>query len=97
MTKRIGGARRKTRHIFMKSYKKKGKLSLTKYFQSFEVKDRVKLMTESSVQNGMYNRRFHGKMGNIIGKRGECYKVELYDGEKRKVLIVHPVHLTKMN
>ncbi|MBI4453237.1 50S ribosomal protein L21e [Candidatus Woesearchaeota archaeon] len=96
MTKRIGGARRKTRHIFMKGFRKKGKLSLTKYFQSFAVKDKVKFMTESSVQNGMYNRRFHGKVGSIIGKRGECYKVELYDGAKRKVLIVHPVHLTKL-
>ena len=96
MTKRIGGARRKTRYKFQKSYKDKGKISLTKYFQKFENDQRVKLLTEPAIQKGMYHRRFHGKVGKIVGSRGRCYLVKIKDGSKEKELIIHPVHLTKM-
>ena len=35
MAKRIGGVRRKTRYKFRKHARDKGKISITRYFQSF--------------------------------------------------------------
>lgn len=95
MTKRIGGGRRKTRYKFQKKARDKGKLSLTKYFQKFENGEYVTLVSEPSVQGGMYHRRFHGKAGKITGMKGRCYLVEIVDGSKKKELIVHPVHLVR--
>lgn len=96
MTKRTGGFRRKTRHKLTKKRKKKGKISLRSYFQSFKVGDKVLLKAEPAVQKGMYNPRYHSKSGTIKGKRGNCYKLEIKDKNKIKTLIVHPVHLRRL-
>ncbi|MBI2558365.1 50S ribosomal protein L21e [Candidatus Woesearchaeota archaeon] len=95
MVKRIGGLRRKTRYKFRKESNAKGKISITKYFQSFNNGDRVYFGVESSVQKGMYHPRFMGKSGIVKGKRGRCYEVALNDMGKEKTLVVHPVHLRK--
>lgn len=94
--KRIGGARRKTRHIMKKEPRSRGKLSLSKYFQKLSQGDKVCLKAEPAIQKGMYFRRFHGKAGIINGKRGNCYSVIIKDHNKEKELIVHPVHLKKL-
>lgn len=96
MVKRIGTARRKTRSIFSKSIKEKGKLSLTKYLQEFKTGDKVVLKAEPSIQKGLYFPRFHGKQGTIAKKQGECYEVKIKDFTKEKMLIVHPVHLKRL-
>ena len=95
MVKRIGGIRRKTRYKFRKEKRNRGKLSLTKYFQSFNIGDKVHLTVESAVQKGMYHPRFMGRAGIIKGKRGRCYELTINDLGKEKTLIVHPIHLRK--
>jgi large subunit ribosomal protein L21e len=39
--------------------------------------------------------KYHGMVGTIIGKRGECYEVLVNDKGKEKMIIVHPAHLEK--
>ena len=95
MVKRIGGLRRKTRYKFKKDRRRKGKISITRYFQSFNAGDRVYLSLEPAVQKGMYYPPFMGKTGIIKGKRGRCYEVTINDIGKEKTLIVHPVHLKR--
>jgi len=95
MVNRVGGLRRKTRHKLSKSIREKSKLSLTRYFQTFDIGDRVVLKAEPSIQTGMYMPRFHGKTGVIVSKAGRCYNIKIQDFNKEKVLIVHPVHLKK--
>ncbi len=95
MVKRIGGLRRKTRHKLTKERRRKGKISLTRYFQSFNSGDRIYLSAEPAVQKGMYYPRFMGKSGVVKGKRGRCYEVTINDLGKKKVLVVHPVHLKR--
>ncbi len=96
MAKRIGGARRKTRSKFRKNIRKRGKISITKYLQSFEPGDKVSLTVEPGVQKGMYNRRFISKVATVKEKKGKCYEVQIKDGGKTKKLIVHPIHLKRM-
>ena len=95
MVKRIGGLRRRTRYKFRKEKRNKGKISITRYFQSFNAGDRVYLGVEPAVQKGMYFPRFMGKAGIIKSKRGRCYEVTINDLGKEKTLIVHPVHLKR--
>lgn len=96
MVKRIGGFRRRTRHKLRKKAADKGKISLRKYFQSFNTGDKVLLSAEPSIHKGMYHPRFHSKSATVTGKRGNCYKVEIRDKNKLKTLIVHPIHLRRL-
>ncbi len=94
--KRIGTSRRKTRAKFTKHFRKKGKIGLSQYFQTFNEGDKVQLSVEPAVQKGMYHPRFMGKAATILGKVGTCYEVSIQDQQKKKTLIVHPVHLKRV-
>ena len=96
MVKRIGGFRRKTRSKLSKSPREQGKISLRRFFFKFKDGDRVLLAAEPAVQRGMYFPRFDGKIGTVKGMQGKCCKVSIYDGNKEKLIIIHPVHLRKM-
>ncbi|MBS3146235.1 50S ribosomal protein L21e [Candidatus Woesearchaeota archaeon] len=95
MVTRIGGLRRKTRSKLRKNVKQKGKLSVTKYLQEFNIGDKVYLKAEPSIHKGMYSLRYHGSSGFIKGKQGKCYIVQLKHDSKIKKFIVNPVHLRK--
>ena len=93
--KRIGRARRKTRHKYKKTKRRKGKISLTAYLRKFKKGDKVHLTVEPAVHKGLYFRRFVGKVGEVQSSQGKCYKVKIKDGKKSKMLIIHPVHLRR--
>lgn len=97
MTKsRIGGLRRKSRHKMRKNVKAHGKLSLTRFLQTFTIGQRAQLVAEPAYHKGLYHMRFHGKMGTIKEQRGQCYIVTIQDKNKAKDLVVHPVHLKRI-
>ena len=93
--KRIGGFRRKTRHKLSKNIKERGKIGITRFFRKFIEGDRVCLNAEPAYQKGMYNPRFHGKIGTVVGKKGKCYEIKFKDIKKEKKVVVHPVHLKR--
>lgn len=96
MAKRIGGMRRKTRCLMRKDRHTRGKISLSKYFQSFKQGEKVKLLQDSAVHSGAFHRRFYGKVGIVKGQKGTCYEVNVTDGKKIKMLIIHPIHMRKI-
>jgi large subunit ribosomal protein L21e len=96
MVQRIGSSIRKSRSLFRKDYKRKGKRSTKEYFKELKEGDKVVLKTESSSPESRFHSRFYGKCGQVIGKRGRCYKVRFKDMKKEKTLIVHPIHLKKL-
>lgn len=96
MSKRKGGMRRKTRYQFRKHIDDRGKISLTKFMQKFNIGDYVHLTVEPAYQKGMYFPMFMGKTGTVKAQRGRCYEVQISDGNKQKILIVHPIHLKKL-
>ncbi len=93
MVKRLGGMRRKSRYKLKKETKDRGKLSLRRYFQKFNLNDKVALVMEPRVHKGIFNLRFYGRVGIITGQQGSCYSIKIMDGNKEKTLVVHPVHL----
>ena len=96
MTTRLDGFRKRTRRKFSKNRSDRGKISIRNYLQVLNVGDKVGLSVEPAYQKGMYRPRFMGKVGTIVGKKGSSYEVEIHDFTKRKVLIIHPVHLVKI-
>ncbi|MBN1156529.1 50S ribosomal protein L21e [Candidatus Woesearchaeota archaeon] len=96
MAQRVGGKRRKTRHLTRKPVERRGKISIRKMLQDLNPGDKVLLKMESAVQKGLYFRRFHGKTGTVQGKRGHAYLVKITDGRKEKLLVVGAVHLKKL-
>jgi large subunit ribosomal protein L21e len=95
--KRIGGYRRRTRYKISKTVRDKGKLSFTKYFQTLKEGDKVQLSLEASIHKGIFHPRYNGKVGVVLNKDGECYNVLIKDIKKEKVVLVHPIHLTKQH
>ena len=95
MVQRTGRSRRKTRNKLKKNINQKGKISIRKYLQGFEVGETVILKAEPAVQKGMYFPRFHGKHGIVKEKQGKCYKILIKDFKMDKILIIHPIHLEK--
>ena len=95
MVKRIGSRQRKTRYKTKHDYRYKGKLSLRKYFQVFKVGDKVSIKLHPMIQEGRCFPRFHGRSGQIVGKKGKCYELSIIDGKKEKTLCVHPIHLKR--
>jgi len=79
-----------------KPLKRRGKISISRYFAQFKEGDRVQLLAEPAVQKGIYFRRFHRKAGVVLKKDGRCYLVQIKDQNKIKKVIVHPVHLKRM-
>ncbi|MBW2973575.1 50S ribosomal protein L21e [Candidatus Woesearchaeota archaeon] len=96
MANRRGSYRRKTRRLMKKNYREKGKISLTKYFAEYKNGDKVTLKAEPAVQKGIYHLRFHSRTGVVKDKQGDCYNVEIKDGNKPKTLVVHPIHLARL-
>lgn len=95
MVQRVGGFRRKTRQKLKKHARAKGKIAIRHQLQQFKQGDHVELKADPGVQHGMYHPRFHGSAGEVLGAQGDCYRVAIYDGNSKKTVIVHPVHLRK--
>jgi large subunit ribosomal protein L21e len=87
------GPRKKTRYKFKKALRKRGIAPVTTVIQKFEVGQKVHLVVDPSVQNGMPHRRFHGKTGTITGQRGRAWELEVKDGNSKKTVIARPQHL----
>ena len=90
--RRSKGFRSKTRN----KLKTRRRVKITDLLKEYAIGDRVAIVLNPSVQDGMPHPRFHGKVGRVIRKRGRAYVVEFKDGNKRKEAIALPVHLKKV-
>ncbi|GGL23252.1 50S ribosomal protein L21e [Halarchaeum grantii] len=54
---------------------------------------KVHLKIDPSVNEGRFHPRFSGHTGEVVGKQGRAFKVQIDDGGKEKTLIVKPAHL----
>lgn len=87
------GPRKKTRYKFKKNLRQRGLPPVTSLIQEFETGQKVHVVCESSIQKGMPHRRFHGKTGTVIGRRGRAWVLAVRDGGTQKVVIARPQHL----
>jgi large subunit ribosomal protein L21e len=88
------GFRRKTRSLLKRNPRERGKTGLSQVLQEYEPDEKVVVKIDPSVHKGMPHRRYHGKIGVIVNKRGRSYVVNVSMGEAVKEIIVRPEHIT---
>jgi len=88
------GLRHKTRRMLSKSIRERGAIpGLSLLMLEYKVGDKVHIVPNPAIHEALPHRRYIGKTGTVVGRRGRAYLVELYVGSKRKVLMVVPEHL----
>jgi len=88
------GYRNRTRRVFRKNVRERGLKSLSRFLISYEIGDKVDIIADPAFQKrGMPHRRFHGKTGTVVGKRGRCFEIKVKDIKKEKLLILGKEHI----
>ncbi|MFX1392279.1 MAG: 50S ribosomal protein L21e [Promethearchaeota archaeon] len=91
------GYRNKCRKRHRKKVRARGLGSIEKYLIDYEINDKVDIITDPSQhKRGMPHRRYHGRTGVIVGKRGRCYEIQVKLGNSKKILLIGKEHL-KLN
>lgn len=91
MSRTSSGFRAETRHRLKRGLREK--LSPEYFLKQFKDGDKVVIYQNSISQKGMPHPMFKGKVGSVVGRRGNAYVVEIYDGNKKKHIISTPEHL----
>lgn len=91
MAKPSKGAKHKSRNAFMN--KPSYRPTITKFLRQYSEGQQVVVMQEPSSRSGMPYKRFRGRSGYVVGKRGKAYIVEIQEGNKTKKVISKPEHL----
>ena len=87
------GFRHRTRSLFRRRVRERGKTGLSKILREYALGDRVLVRINPSIHKGMPHRRFHGKIGVVGERRGRAYVVNVSQGDAVKEIIVRPEHL----
>jgi large subunit ribosomal protein L21e len=85
--------RKKSRDKLSRTVRTRGKSSVVKAIQEFDAGAKVHVIIDPSIHKGMPHPRFHGKTGEVIGKRGRAFVLKVTDGDATKTLITLPEHL----
>jgi len=87
------GYRSGARHLLTKEPRERGKMKLSKLLYEYEPGIQVVVKIDSSIQKGMPHRRYHGRVGTVLNKRGRSYVVSVSQGDAIREIIVRPEHL----
>ena len=87
------GYRARTRKLFSKPPRKRGMAPLGPLLHDYIEGESVSINIDPSVHKGMPHRRFQGKIGKILEKRGRAYVVVLKVGKLVKKVITLPDHI----
>ena len=93
MGRRAKGYRRKSRSILRREPRERGKTGLSKILYEYKPGEKVVVKLDPSVHKGMPHRRYHGKIGVIVNKRGRSYVVNVAQGRAVKEITVRPEHI----
>jgi len=91
--RRSKGYRTRTRCLLKKEPREKGKIRISKLLHEYQAGSRVVIKLDPSVHKGMPHKRYHGKVGTVVDKRGRSYVVSVAQGDAMKEIIVRPEHL----
>ncbi|MCT9096700.1 50S ribosomal protein L21e [Haloarchaeobius sp. HME9146] len=87
------GPLKKTRNKLKNHPRERGTSPPQRAIQDFEEGQKVHLKIDPSVAKGRFHPRFSGQTGEVVGKQGSAFLVEITDGGKKKKLISAPAHL----
>jgi len=90
---RSKGFRRRTRSLLRKSPRNRGLQPLDGLLREYKLGDKVVVKINPSVHKGAPHRRYYGRIGRIVEKRGKAYVITIEDGGKNKTIIARPDHI----
>jgi large subunit ribosomal protein L21e len=93
MGRKAKGYQSKARSVLRKNPREKGKTGLSKILYEYKPGEKVVVNIDSSIHKGMPHRRYHGKIGVIVNKRGRSYVLNVTQGRAIKEIIVRPEHI----
>jgi large subunit ribosomal protein L21e len=91
--KKSKGFRAGTRRLAKKKTRESGKPKISKLLQEYPPGSQVIIKMDSSVQKSLPHKRYHGKIGTVLDKRGRGYIVSVAQGDAIREIIVRSEHL----
>ena len=91
--KKSKGFRSGARRLLTKEPRERGKMRLSKLLYEYQPGNQVIIKIDSAVQKGMPHRRYHGRVGTVLNKRGRSYVINVSQGDAMREIIVRPEHL----
>ena len=85
--------RKKTRDKLSKTVRTRGISPVVRAIQEFKEGDKDHVLIDSSKHKGMPHPKFHGRTGEVVGKRGRAFVLKVTDGNSSKTVIAIPEHL----
>jgi len=94
MVKPPHGLRHRTRKLLRKRVREKGAVPpLSRILIDYMPGDRVCIIADPAIHKALPHRRYYGKVGTVVGKRGRAYIVQVRVGSKTKTLFLLPEHM----
>jgi large subunit ribosomal protein L21e len=91
--KKSKGFRSGARRLLTKEPRERGKMKLSKLLYEYQPGNQVIIKIDSAVQKGMPHKRYHGRVGTVLNKRGRSYVINVSQGDAMREIIVRPEHL----
>lgn len=93
MVRRSKGYRSRTRALFRKRPRERGKIGLSRLLRTYKPGDKVKIRIDPSIHKGMPHRRYYGRVGIVKARRGRSYIIEVPMGRQKRTVIARPEHI----
>jgi len=90
------GYRNRTRSVLKKRPRERGLSPINRILRDYAEGEKVAVKIDPSTVKGMPHRRFQGKTGTIMGKRGRAYVVKAHMGGYEKTIIIRPEHISPL-
>lgn len=89
------GLRRKSRSVLTKRVRERGKIGLSRLLAVYEIGDKVVINIDPGIHKGMPHKRFQGKVGTVVEKRGKAYVLDIPQRKTSKFVIAGPEHIKR--
>lgn len=84
---RSNGKRANTRHLFKKSFRKKGPEHLSTYLQVFKIGDYVDIHINPTIMKGMPHKYYHGTTGRVFNVSRTSVGVEVSKQVRHRIIM----------
>lgn len=87
------GYRNRTRSLLRKKPRERGLSPINRILREYAEGESVVIKIDPSTLKGMPHRRYHGRTGTVVERRGRAYVVKVHMGGFEKVIIARPEHI----
>ncbi|MEM0458429.1 MAG: 50S ribosomal protein L21e [Thermofilaceae archaeon] len=87
------GYRNRSRKLLSKKPRERGRPGLSRLLYEYNIGDRVCIDICPNYISTAPHRRYQGKVGVIVGKRGRAYEIKIRVGGKEKIIVTTKDHI----